>query len=287
MPVLADQAQILRCIQRDKEVIRQIQDDIKEIVCDMLPNKTGILNHLRTLHPVIAQICYYNFTSLSKYQTLGEEYVGVVLSRSNLSTPSSFNLLCMVLLRILGPHIMPYLLKLREKSLKDVNSFRSTEDKLLAAKKIFIMKEALSVLEIIRNGFFYLTGSFYDIAMWTTGIHYVLVRPWLRDEKVSNYFRLLGLITLSHAVFSAIDKWHKVQRVCNEEMNTESVVSEKTDSNMYCYLCMEKRKNSSATPCGHLFCWNCIIDSVRVKPVCPLCRERVLPSRVALLKNYD
>ena len=33
-----------------------------------------------------------------------------------------------------------------------------------------------------------------------------------------------------------------------------------TQVNM-CGLCFEERKCPAATPCGHIFCWNCIIRS--------------------------
>jgi len=54
-----------------------------------------------------------------------------------------------------------------------------------------------------------------------------------------------------------------------------------------CSLCWEQRKNTACTPCGHLFCWTCVLQWLQTKPECPLCREPVQPSRIVPLLNHD
>ena len=52
-----------------------------------------------------------------------------------------------------------------------------------------------------------------------------------------------------------------------------------------CTLCLEPMRDPSVTNCGHVFCWECIVDWCREKPECPLCRQECLPQRVLQLRN--
>ncbi|CAM9296499.1 unnamed protein product [Discosporangium mesarthrocarpum] len=54
-----------------------------------------------------------------------------------------------------------------------------------------------------------------------------------------------------------------------------------------CSLCMAPREFSAATPCGHLFCWECIVGWCQTNPECPLCRQLVQPQAIVCLHQYS
>ncbi|EEQ45425.1 conserved hypothetical protein [Candida albicans WO-1] len=51
-----------------------------------------------------------------------------------------------------------------------------------------------------------------------------------------------------------------------------------------CMLCLSPMVNPSAANCGHLFCWDCIVDWIREHPECPLCRQQCLEQHLLPLK---
>lgn len=56
------------------------------------------------------------------------------------------------------------------------------------------------------------------------------------------------------------------------------------DTARNCMLCLSPMVSPSAANCGHLYCWDCIVDWIRENPECPLCRQQCLEQHLLPLR---
>lgn len=110
----------------------------------------------------------------------------------------------------------------------------------------------------------------------------ILLREWMHDSAYTQSFKVLGCVSLVYVLYIFAREIILMQKPVEIAQST----SDRPKSEEMCSLCGEPRKNASATPCGHQFCWTCIHDSLKYQQACPICRERVHPSRVIFLQNF-
>lgn len=76
----------------------------------------------------------------------------------------------------------------------------------------------------------------------------------------------------------------KVNRL-RDRVELSATTTQNIESMPKCILCLESRRDTCATVCGHLFCWPCIMDWLDQKEECPVCREKMKKSTIVYLMN--
>jgi peroxin-10 len=261
----AGQAEILRTVQKDLSYTQEIQQNLSELLRMSNGRQWIRYNHLCK---IVAELAYHGFTSLNRLQTLGEEYTGIIqMDSSRASIPRRYLQFMAIVLEFGGELLLVSTLKKLE---TDINSNEDLvpEARIKLVRTIAVTRKLLPYIKAFHKSLFFLNAGHLQVSKRLTGINYVLVRHWLKENHSIYGYKMLGVLSLTQLVLSLTIYWRDTRlqkkfeigaQAKSEQLRLMMRESGQPDnaikSERKCVLCLDHQTATSLTECGHLFCW--------------------------------
>jgi peroxin-10 len=304
----AGQPDIVLASQKDQFHTRELRDSVYSVAEGALgPQATsGAKPELNLL----ADFFYFFLTTFSGRQTLGEEYCDLYYFEEDGRTRISIakrSLLAAML--AVGPYFMARCAAGGWGSL--ISAFRreTARERAAALQRRLQQRNAppnkysfavfaglfLSVAAVASRAHlaaFYWRGDYLDPIKRLFSARYIFTREPLTQRPSYRILSIFLIVQFALQGGSSLLEWlgfSGTQVPSENELLVPSLSSDEVEgaSQQYnflfanpCGICLSPLKAPACPPCGHVYCYECIVESCVAKSECPLCRREATPQSV-------